>query len=213
MNVIDLCAGIGGISLGFEREGFRTSAFCEIDERCQAVLRARWPHVPIYGDVRDRDGIPLPGSIGGRKTRWPIGLSELLAIRHPWIVAENVQHTWRRWVPELRRHLHGLGYSSVPLRVSAAELGGRHHRRRVFVVAHTDSERLRELSRWWSREGGQVADELASTWDSAPRRLGANDGLPNWSHRRHALGNAVVPQAMQLIGRALSAETNGVQRE
>src|SRR5678816_1545968 len=111
MNVIDLCAGIGGISLGFEREGFRTSAFCEIDERCQHVLRARWPGVPIYGDVRDRDGLPVSEPVGGWKEGGTVRLSELVDIRHPWIVTENVQHTWRRWVPELRRHLGQLGYA------------------------------------------------------------------------------------------------------
>jgi DNA (cytosine-5)-methyltransferase 1 len=122
-----------------------------------------------------------------------------------WVVVENVAHTWRRWVPELRRHLHRYGWASVPLQLSAREVGGRHLRRRVFVVAHANGEQLRELSRWWSREGRQVADELAQSWDSAPRGLGANDGLPDWVDRRKQLGNAVVPHAAQLIARAVKS--------
>ena len=31
MNVLDLFSGIGGFSLGLERAGMRTVAFCEID--------------------------------------------------------------------------------------------------------------------------------------------------------------------------------------
>ena len=52
MNVLDLFSGIGGFSLGFERAGMRTVAFCEIDPYCRAVLRRHWPDVPVYDDVR-----------------------------------------------------------------------------------------------------------------------------------------------------------------
>lgn len=53
MNVLDLFSGIGGFSLGLERAGMRTVAFCEIDPYCQAVLRKHWPDVPVFGDVRE----------------------------------------------------------------------------------------------------------------------------------------------------------------
>jgi DNA (cytosine-5)-methyltransferase 1 len=52
MNVLDLFSGIGGFSLGLERAGMRTVAFCEIDPYCRAVLRKHWPDVPVYDDVR-----------------------------------------------------------------------------------------------------------------------------------------------------------------
>lgn len=42
MRVLDLFSGIGGFSLGLERAGMRTVAFCEIDPYCQAVLRKHW---------------------------------------------------------------------------------------------------------------------------------------------------------------------------
>lgn len=206
MQVIDLCSGIGGMSLGFEQAGFSTVAFCEVDERCQRVLAKRWPGVPIYPDVRDRDGLPLSGSVGSGQERGTVRLAELAAVRDPWIVTENVHHGWKRWVPELRRRLHWLGYSSMPLQLSAAEIGGKHQRRRVFLVAHADSERLRQLSRWWSREGGKVAHELAVAWDSAPRGLGADDGLRDWSHRRKQLGNAIVPHCAEIIARAIKEQ-------
>src|SRR5271166_4255607 len=53
MNVLDLFSGIGGFSLGLERAGMRTVAFCEIDPYCRAVLRKHWPDVPVFGDVRE----------------------------------------------------------------------------------------------------------------------------------------------------------------
>ena len=72
MNVLDLFSGIGGFSLGLERAGMRTVAFCEIDPYCQKVLAKHWPGVPCYEDVRsltaDRlkaDGISVDIICGG----------------------------------------------------------------------------------------------------------------------------------------------------
>jgi DNA (cytosine-5)-methyltransferase 1 len=53
VNVLDLFSGIGGFSLGLERAGMRTVAFCEIDPYCQRVLRKHWPDVPVFGDIRE----------------------------------------------------------------------------------------------------------------------------------------------------------------
>lgn len=71
--VLDLFSGIGGFSLGLERAGMKTIAFCEIDRTCHAVLKKHFPGVPIFEDVRTLNGItadvicgggvPLPGRI------------------------------------------------------------------------------------------------------------------------------------------------------
>ena len=39
LNVIDLFAGCGGLSLGFRRSGFNISAHLEINPNCCATLR------------------------------------------------------------------------------------------------------------------------------------------------------------------------------
>ena len=53
--MLDLFSGIGGFSLGLERAGMRTIAFCEVDPYCRAVLARHWPDVPIHGDIRTLD--------------------------------------------------------------------------------------------------------------------------------------------------------------
>ena len=72
MNVLDLFSGIGGFSLGLERAGMRTVAFCEIEPYARAVLRKQWPDVPCYTDVRElsadrlrTDGISVDVICGG----------------------------------------------------------------------------------------------------------------------------------------------------
>ena len=52
MKILDLFSGIGGISLGLERAGMQTVAFCEIEPFQRAVLRKHWPEVPAYEDIR-----------------------------------------------------------------------------------------------------------------------------------------------------------------
>jgi DNA (cytosine-5)-methyltransferase 1 len=53
MKVLDLFSGIGGFSLGLERAGMETVAFCEFDKHAQKVLKKHWPDVPVYDDVRE----------------------------------------------------------------------------------------------------------------------------------------------------------------
>ena len=48
----------------------------------------------------------------------------------------------------MRRDLYSIGYSSLPVRMRACEVGLPHERLRCFIVAHADSERLWELQRW-----------------------------------------------------------------
>ena len=67
IKVLDLFAGIGGMSLGLRAasRAFSTVAFCEQDPFCQAVLRKHWPDVPIYDDIRELKGNEEPAFADG----------------------------------------------------------------------------------------------------------------------------------------------------
>jgi DNA (cytosine-5)-methyltransferase 1 len=56
--VAGLFAGIGGIELGLADNGGRAEVLCESWEPATAVLRARFPEVPLVGDVRTVRSLP-----------------------------------------------------------------------------------------------------------------------------------------------------------
>lgn len=56
MKVGSLFSGVGGFDLGLEAAGMDVAWQVENDRFCRQVLRARWPDVNLYGDVKDVTG-------------------------------------------------------------------------------------------------------------------------------------------------------------
>ena len=232
MRTGSLFSGVGGLELGLERAGLGPVVWqAESDPFCRRVLAKHWPGVKCYERVEDVNefaepvdivcgGFPCQDlSVAGRRTGlsgersglWREFARVVRELDPDWVVVENVHHTWRRWVPFVRGDLGELGYSSVPLRLSAADVGAGHRRRRVFVLAHADGELLRELSRRWGGSHGEMAQisEWPSRWPGASRVPRTDDGVSHGVDRRRALGNAVVPQVAEVIGRAIAAAERG----
>ena len=55
---VGLFAGIGGLELGFRQAGADTKLLCEVWAPAQAVLRERFPGVPLWSDVGDLGELP-----------------------------------------------------------------------------------------------------------------------------------------------------------
>ena len=56
MRGLSLFTGIGGLDIAFERAGGHIVAMCDSDAFCQAILRKRWPGIPIFDGVRELTG-------------------------------------------------------------------------------------------------------------------------------------------------------------
>lgn len=160
MRVLDLFSGIGGFSLGLERAGMRTVAFCEIEPYCRAVLRKHWPGVPIYDDIRtltaDRlanDGIGVDVICGGfpcqpfsqagkrlgqedHRFLWPEYLRLIEELRPTWVIGENVVGLINMGLDSIIDDLEGIGYPSRTFDIPACAVGAPHERRRVWIVAN-----------------------------------------------------------------------------
>ena len=166
MKVLDLFSGIGGFSIGLERAGFKTVAFCENDTYCKLILKKHWEGVKIYHDVREitrqqyeQDGCELPGiitggfpcqpfSVAGRKkgTRdnrylWPEMFRVIKEFKPRWIIAENVRGiiNIEDGVVFERVHadLESQDYETQTFIIPAAGVGAPHRRERVWIVANS----------------------------------------------------------------------------
>lgn len=215
LNVLDLFSGIGGFSLGLESAGpFRTVAFCERDQFCQAVLRKHWPDVPIFDDVRTipTDGLGRveiiaggwpcqPWSQAGQqrgaeddRDLWPEVARLVGELRPRWLVGENV----RGFVSQpmgLKRSLsdlESLGYQAVPFIIPACSVDAPHRRDRVWIIAHADSQ---------SEPDGAVNARPRSGELVADARIVADAsgaGSQGSRHEPRETGDAGTGQPMQL---------------
>lgn len=120
------------------------------------------------------------------------------------VIVENVFTGKRRWLPTVRRDLHVLGYRTRALRVDARDVGAPHARARIFVVAYPYEDGKPALSKH-----GEVARmpsfaELGGCWRNAkPTTLRMDDGIPGGMDRVEMLGDSVVPDAAELVGRLI----------
>lgn len=179
MRVLDLFAGIGGFTIGLERAGFETVAFCEIEPYAQKVLRKNWPEVPIYDDVRtitaDRlasDGIGVDVITGGfpcqdisvagnqagiqdgtRSGLWSECARLLGELQPRYAIFENVTNLLNGergdWFKRVLWDISEVGYDAEWHCIPASELGAHHHRDRVWIIAYPSGQH--------GRDDGQLA--------------------------------------------------------
>jgi DNA (cytosine-5)-methyltransferase 1 len=238
VNVLDLFSGIGGFSLGLERAGMRTVAFCEIDPYARAVLKKHWPDVPCYEDVRavtaDRlraDGIECDvicggfpcqdisfagegaGLAGSRSGLWSEYRRLVSELRPRHVIVENVAALLGRGIDRVLGDLAEIGYDAEWHCIPASALSAPHRRDRVWIIAYPDSDRRglsADIARRLHAERRPQLWESFRTTDFGIRVqelaafCGTADGLSaRVDGRLHALGNAVVPQVVEVIGRAI----------
>ena len=230
MKILDLFSGIGGFSLGLEAAGMETIAFCEIDPFCRKVLKKHWPDIPIYEDVRKLDGKQFRGTIdlicggypcqpfsragkriGEKDDRhlWPEFIRIIRTIRPSWVIGENVDGHVSLGLDEVLCDLEREGYTCWSFVIPACAIGAHHQRNRVWIIANLNSEGLQE--RFMQREIQKIErlndygqnTPLGGKRFARPEVVRRFHGIPNRVDRIKALGNSVVPQLPEIIGRAI----------
>lgn len=226
MKVLDLFSGIGGFSLGLERAGMETIAFCEIDKFCQKVLKKHWPNVPIYEDVRELNGSNISADVicggfpcqphsysGIRKASkdsrdlWPEYARIISESKPMLVIAENVlgllSSETGRYFARILSDLADLGYDAEWFNLPAGAIGAPHLRPRVWLVAYSNKTQL--------KRGGLSSGIYQEYTNTRHSRWGkdksgvvrTSNGIPFQMDRVGALGNSVVPQIPEIIGRAI----------
>ena len=190
---LGLCAGYGGIELGLHRVlgNLRSVALCEIEAFACANLVAKMEAglldpAPIWTDLktfpwaefRDRvdiltGGYPCqPFSAAGKRLGtedprhlWPFIASGIRILRPKLCYFENVEGHISLGLREVLGDLGAAGYTAAWGIFSASEVGAPHQRKRVFILAYDQRQRIEELHRIVAMGPQQhPAGDISSGW-------------------------------------------------
>lgn len=167
--ILSLCAGVGGIELGFKlaEPTSRTVCYVEIEAfACEILARRmeekRLDAAPIWTNLKTFDchpwrgkvdcitgGYPCqPFSVAGKKLGtndprhlWPDIKRLITEIEPPICFFENVSNHLRVGFEEVANDLQQMGYKIKAGLFTAQEVGAPHQRERLFILAYNNSNR------------------------------------------------------------------------
>ena len=224
-----LFAGIGGFDLGFERAGMVCKWQVEINDYANRVLAKHWPNVHRERDIRECGrhnlepvdvicgGFPCQDisrarqgerrGVDGEKSGLWFEFSRIISVLRPrFIVLENAAELTVRGLDRVAGQLVELGYDSEWKIHAACDAGAKHIRERCYVLSYPigfgNGLEKKTICSGWQKP------EHSSWWSSEPAVRRVADGVSNRVDRLRCLGNAVVPQVAEWIGRRI-VETVG----
>jgi len=197
---VSLCAGYGGIDLGLNRAvgNLRTIAFSEIEAFACANLVSKmeaglldaapiWTNLKTFpwGEFRGlvdilSGGYPCqPFSAAGKRLGtedprhlWPYIADGIAAMRPSVCFFENVEGHISLGLPDVIEDLGRLGYRTTWGIFSAAEVGAVHQRKRVFIMALSNSfgssTRISRSLKGNEGQSGIPYDGCGQVWPSRP---------------------------------------------
>lgn len=231
MKFYDAFSGIGGFRLGLERAGFECVGSCETDEYARQVYTARFRDTPetdiknvmdIHGATMLCGGFPCQdvsvagykkGIEGERTGLWKELVRLITYCRPRWCLFENVPGLLYRGFTTVLSDLAACGYDAEWESLPASAFGAPHRRDRVWIVAYPSGERVWEQpiikqrlqDQTWAR-----SDSKTFWTQTQPPFFGVDDGVSRklHKHRCRTLGNSVVPQIVEFIGRRILSLEN-----
>jgi DNA (cytosine-5)-methyltransferase 1 len=251
MNELALFAGAGGGILAGEMLGWRTVCAVEWEPYPASVLIARQndkvlPAFPIWDDVQTFDGKPWRGIVdvvsggfpcqdisaagkgagidGERSGMWREMARIICEVRPRFAFVENSPMLTSRGLGTVLGDLAAMGFDARWGVLGAADVGGKHQRDRIWIVAHSHSigckvtvngdNNLPKRSIcshkqnigdaiWGDAKWCVQIDDWASY---ATKFLGMDDGVAGRMDRLKAIGNGQVPlcaaTAWQILSQA-----------
>ena len=188
MRMLDLFSGIGGFALAAEtvwRDELDLVAFCEIDPYCHKVLNKNFPQVPIHEDIKILDGTAFKdidlltggfpcqdisvagrgeGLSGDRSYLWFEMLRIIRDVRPRYALVENVPMLTSRGGTRVLADLAEIGYNAEWTIISARDVGARHLRKRIWIVAYP------------GKETGNISDSASTGTGQNDRRVRTRTG-------------------------------------
>jgi DNA (cytosine-5)-methyltransferase 1 len=231
LNELALFAGAGGGILGGKLLGWRTVCAVEWEAYPASVLCARQndgllPPFPIWDDVQTFDGRPWAGIVdvvsggfpcqdisaagkgvgldGERSGLWGEMARIIREVRPQYAFIENSPMLTIRGLNRVLCDLAEMGFDANWGVLGADDVGAKHKRDRIWVVAYTNhTERRREL------RGFRGLQKCIKEWDThstfnKPEPVRMVDGVASRVDRLKAIGNGQVPLCAATAWRILS---------
>ena len=251
MNELALFAGAGGGILGGHLLGWRTVCAVEWEAYPASVLCARQndgllPPFPIWDDVQTFDGNPWRGIVdvvsggfpcqdisaagggagidGERSGMWREMARIIHEVRPRFAFVENSPMLTSRGLGTVLGDLAAMGFDARWGVLGAADVGANHQRDRIWMVAHSNSDRLDDWESEWNRTPKQkIYSDQPDQWDRvwsksegcvsfddwkslATQFLRMDDGMANRMDRLKAIGNGQVPVVAEKAWKTLNEQ-------
>ena len=155
------------------------------------------------------------GLTGERSGLWFEYAKAIEVLKPRYVLIENVSALRSRGLDQVLGALAALGYDAEWHCIPACAVGAPHRRDRVWVVAYPNSGRREQLR--GQEPGEQHAERTiprakcfcgdpirGTSWVVEPELGRVAHGIPHRVDRLRALGNAVVPQIAEWIGRQIT---------
>ena len=157
------------------------AGFCELDAYCGKVLKKNFPDVPIYPDIKElrgewfrnidliTGGFPCQdisvagkgaGIDGDRSGLWSELCRIISEVRPRYALIENVPMLIHRGLERVLFDLTEIGYDAEWQVIGADDVGARHKRKRIWIVAYPGHLRGRHDE---SRDVGLRSGKQAET--------------------------------------------------
>ena len=208
LRLLDLFSGIGGFSLGMEAtKRIKTIGFVEKDKFCQKVLQKNFSNIPIEEDIRNvkgsnyaaeivSGGFPCqPFSVAGKRRGqdddrylWDETIRVVAETKPKWFVGENVEGIINinngLVLRQVQTDLEKEDFQVQCLVIPASGIGAWHQRKRVWIIAHSNSNRNRNEIRKSYGEEKKIQREYRQKNSTSRKsiRTNAND-VPNSNSR------------------------------
>jgi DNA (cytosine-5)-methyltransferase 1 len=218
LKLLDLFSGIGGFSLGLESTGyFKTIAFVEKDKFCQQVLQKNFKDTPIESEVRNvkgeryaadiiTGGFPCqPFSVAGKRRGtdddrylWDETIRIIRECKPRWFIGENVEGIINiqggMVLRQVQDDLEKEGFQVQCLVIPASGIGAWHQRKRVWIIAHSNSNRDRYEIKGSNGEEKEIQREYREKDNTTGKPFRADTNVPN-SNSRLSIGENEEVQA------------------
>jgi len=229
LNELALFAGSGGGILGGKLLGWRTVCAVEWAEPQRQNLMDRQNDgclepFPIWDDVQTFDGKPWAGLVdvvsggfpcqdistagngagidGEKSGMWKHMARIISEIRPPYALVENSPALTFRGLGVVLGDLAEMGYNAAWGVFSAADVGARHERERIWIVA--DSTGRLQLNRKLRTPYSDSRGRFQVWEEPSVSVLGAFDGLADRMDSQRCIGNGQVPAVVALAWEILS---------